>query len=595
MKKFLSLLLCLGLLSAPMTVCASAAAPDWAADAYAQLAEYGLLSQEQAPTSGDISRGDFAGLLADAVQAVLPAEELAAYPPVDPSFFADGVTDPSLLRAAAYGILEGTLTGDARYADADSSLTREQAAKMVCSALDFCGSLGYEVTAPGQSAVYADADAISDWAAPFTGRIAAYSIMVGDQAGNFNPLNSLDWPSAVVILSRSLERMELAASGLEVLALDSALDWSGARSFGAGDYSVSRPLTGFAKGYYIVDNGDGTVSGVVAPTAGQEGASFTVERYDAQGAVADTKTLSMELPILGTVFSGTDYNYAAFGQKSDGMNDSQEAWRIVQYDKDWNRLGAVSLTAGETYTTEPFRSAVPRMAESADGSTVALYAARTRYDGHQSNITFIMNTQPFSLRTCMGEEFPSNHVSHSFGQFIQYDGDEMVTVDHGDAYPRSFVLQAGGRELELLGIYGDIGDNVTNAIGSGFEVSDDSYLFLGCSAPQDGGSGQPWNVFLARADKNLSGVELTWLTDSGETINCARLVKLDGNTLVALWAQGDDLHYQVLDGQGARLGEEQALPGVPMPPTQPVVQDGSIRWIQAVGSGAPHLYTLTVG
>ena len=212
-----------------------------------------------------------------------------------------------------------------------------------------------------------------------------------------------------------------------------------------------------------------------------------------------------------------------------------------------------------------------------------------------SNITFIMNTQPFSLRTCMGEEFPSNHVSHSFGQFIQYDGDEMVTVDHGDAYPRSFVLQAGGRELELLGIYGDIGDNVTNAIGSGFEVSDDSYLFLGCSAPQDGGSGQPWNVFLARADKNLSGVELTWLTDSGETINCARLVKLDGNTLVALWAQGDDLHYQVLDGQGARLGEEQALPGVPMPPTQPVVQDGSIRWIQAVGSGAPHLYTLTVG
>lgn len=595
MKKVLSLLLCLGLLSVPMTAGASAAAPGWAADAYAELTEYGLLSQTQASASGDISRGDFAGLLADAVQAVLPAEKLASYPPADPSFFADGVTDPSLLRAAAYGILEGTLVGDVRYADADSPLTREQAAKMVCSALDFCGSLGYEVSVSGQGAVYTDAAAISDWAAPFTGRIAAYSIMVGDQAGNFNPLNSLDWPSAVVILSRTLERMELAASGLEVLSLNSALDWSGARSFGAGDFSVSRPLTGFAKGYYIVDNGDGTVSGVVAPTAGEAGASFTVERYDAQGAVTDTKTLSMELPILGTVFSGTTCNYVAFGQKNDGMHDSQETWRIVQYDKAWNRLGAVSLTAGDTYTTEPFRSAVPRMAESADGATVALYAARTRYDGHQSNITFIMNTQPFSLRECMGQQFPSNHVSHSFGQFIQYDGNTMVTVDHGDAYPRSFVLQAGGRELDLLEIYGATGENVTNAIGSGFEVSDSSYLFLGCSAPQDGSSGQPWNVFLARTDKNLNGVELTWLTHSGETINCARLVKLDGDTLVALWAQGGDLHYQVLDGQGAPVGSEQTLPGVPMPPTQPVVQDGSIRWIQADGTGAAHLYTLTVG
>ena len=586
MKRLLALLLCLGLLAAP----ARAAVPDWAADAYDALDARGLLTQERREASGDISRGDFAALLVDAVQAVLPAEELAAWPPVDPSFFDDEVEGDALLYAAAYGILEGAQVGDQRLAQADTPLNREQAAKMVCSALDFFTSLGYEVTAPGAPAVYADAAAISPWAAPFPGRVAAYSIMVGDQAGRFNPAGRLDWPSAMVALSRTLERMDLAASGLETLVLDSGLDWTGARSFGAGDYSVSRPLTGFAKGYYTVDNGDGTVSGVQVKNG-----VLTAEVYDSQGAVTAVKTLPAELPILGTVFSGRTYNYAAFGQKNDGTQDGQETWRIVQYDKAWNRLGAISLTAGETYTTEPFRSAVPRMAESADGETLVLYAARTRYDGHQSNITFLLDAQPFALRTCMGEQFPANHVSHSFGQFVQLDGDSMVTVDHGDAYPRSFVLQADGREETLLEIYGDIGDNVTHAIGSGFELSDSGFLFLGCSDPQSGGEDEPWNVFLTYTDKDLGSTRLTWLTHSGTTIDCARLVKLDGDSFAALWDEGGDLHVQLLDGQGSLTEDEMVLTGVPMPPTQPVVQDGAVRWVQADSAGTPRLYTLHLG
>ena len=430
---------------------------------------------------------------------------------------------------------------------------------------------------------------------------ARFSVPAVDEAGRPIPgvttqyIKWLDAGGTLLALESVTLEIRAPEPGLESLALDSAMSWSGARNFGAGDYAVARPLTGFAEGYYIVDNEDGTVSGVIVPTSGQAGGVFTVERYNAQGAVTATKTLSMELPVLGTVFSGATYNYVAFGQMNAALEDSLEVWRIVQYDKDWNRLGAVSLTGGETYTKEPFRSAVPRMAESADGQTVALYAARNRYDGHQSNITFVMNAQPFSLQTCMGEEFPSNHVSHSFGEFVQFDGDQMVTVDHGDAYPRSFVLQVGGKELDLLKIYGATGDNVTNAIGSGFEVSDSGYLFLGCSDPQDGVQGQPWNVFLAYTDKTADSVSLTWLTDSSQTINCARLVKLDGNTFAAMWNDGGDLHLQLLNGQGQRVGTEQVFPGIPMPPTQPLVQRGSIRWIQADESGDPYLYTLTIG
>ena len=99
MKRLLALLLCLGLLAVP----ARAAVPGWAEDAYAALDARGLLTQDRREASGDISRGDFAALLVDAVQAVLPAEELAAYPPKDPSFFDDAVEGDALLYAAAYG------------------------------------------------------------------------------------------------------------------------------------------------------------------------------------------------------------------------------------------------------------------------------------------------------------------------------------------------------------------------------------------------------------------------------------------------------------------------------------------------------------
>lgn len=392
------------------------------------------------------------------------------------------------------------------------------------------------------------------------------------------------------------------------LILNSGMDWSGANQFGANDWSVSKPKTGYAMGHYIVDNGDGTFSGLVVRPVQQkydyatgewvtiDPESIGVEVYNAQGQVVETKTLSMELPIFGSFLSGAEYNYIAFGQTNKAMNDSQEVWRVVQYDKAWNRLGSVSANGGETYTTEPFRSTVARMAESADGQKVVLYAARTRYDGHQSNITFVMNAEPFSIKTVMGEKFPSNHVSHSFGQFVQFDGDTFVTVDHGDAYPRAFVLQKGGREETLLAIAGSTGNNVTNAIGSGFEVSDSGYLFLGCSDPQTGSGGEPWNVFLTYTDKNLNSTTFTWLTNSAQTIDCARLVKLTGSSFLAMWQETDGIHYQRLDAQGNTVGSEEVLKDAPMPPTQPMVSNGTVYWIGVTSGSTPRvaLYTIPV-
>lgn len=586
MKKFIerltAFLICVCLIASALPAQA-AGAPDWAADAYKTLEARSILTDPK--TSGAITRGEFVELLVRLLEETAAAGELAAYPAKADGYFADSHSD-YLLKAAAYGILEGSLDGDQRYANAGDHLTREQAAKMVCSLLDFFSQkLGHPVESVGEPAIYGDAASISVWAQPFTGRVASYGLMKGDDLGNFNPQGNLDWPAAVVLGSRILSLLDGAAqkgpSAQETpstLELQNQVSWSGASGFGYGDISRSKPKTGYAMGYYTISNADGTVSGLVVGSD-----AVTVERFNADGSLAETKTLEKELSIFGAFFDSGEHFYLAFGQMYDKDDSSKEVWRIVQYDRQWNRLGTVSVNGKDSYTTQPFRSTVARMAVSGDSKTVTLYAARTRYDGHQSNITILMNTSPFSVQKVMGEQFPSNHVSHSFGQFVRYDGNTMVTVDHGDAYPRSFVFQDGTREIDLLEISGETGENVTHAIGSGFEVTQDGYLFLGCSTPQrdyDAEQSAPWNVFLTCLGKSGKNVELTWLTHSETTINRARLVKLGEDSFVAMWQQGEDVHYQKLNGKGGLVGTEQVLAGALIPPTEPVVINGDICWIQ---------------
>lgn len=582
MKKLTAFLLALCLLTSVLSARAEEDAPGWAAEAYDTLEERSILGYYK--TSGAITRYEFVELLVNLLNGAVPRTELTAYPAKDWDYFADTTGYP-LLYGATYGIIEGSIgDGGKRYANGNDHLTREQAAKMTCSLLDFFSdTLGHTVEPSGSPAVYQDAAAISDWALPFTQRVATYELMKGDDRGNFDPKGELSWPAAVVMGDRILKLLDSALGVGSYLVLQSNMDWSSATSFGTGDNSVARPKTGWQQNYYTIGNEDGTVSALVVRTGG-----ITVERFNADGSLAETKELEKELPIFGTFFDSGDHFYLAFGQKCDKDDSSREVWRIVQYDRSWNRLGSVSASGKESYTTEPFRSAVPRMAVSGDGKTVALYAARLRYDGHQSNITFTMDVSPFSMKEIMGNDFPDNHVSHSFGQFVQYDGDTMVTVDHGDAYPRSFVFQDGERKVDLFKIAGKGGENTTHAIGSGFEVTQDGYLFLGCSAPQedfDAEKSAPWNVlliYLNRSDQevNITRLHYTWLTDSETTINTARLVKLGENSFVAMWDQDGDVHWRKRDGEGDWGGREQVMEATPMPTTQPVVIDGDICWIQ---------------
>lgn len=367
MKKVLAavLSLCLLLGTAPAL---AASLPAWAEGSAAHLKENKVYPSGY---SGEIDRLNFLDLLLSTLRAALPDGTLDAVERKPSGYFADAPDtqhwEDRMNLAAGCGITEGTVdtaTG-ARYGNFDAAITRAEAAKMLCAALDFCAREGYEAQAPGQSAVYTDADTVPAWAAPYTGRVAAYGLMKGDDAGRFNPAGKLDWPSSIVMAGRVLDLIRPTVDAARPgVTLRGGIDWT--KALNVIDSAVAQPLTGYAKGYYAVSNGDGTLSGVVFPSGSD---TFTVERYDGQGNAVGSKSLPMELPIFGTFFDSGDHFYIAFGQENKDKDDGKEVWRVVQYDREWNRLGAVSVDGGDSYTTEPFRSTVSRMAVSEDGKT----------------------------------------------------------------------------------------------------------------------------------------------------------------------------------------------------------------------------------
>ena len=91
---------------------------------------------------------------------------------------------------------------------------------------------------------------------------------------------------------------------------------------------------------------------------------ITVERFHADGSLASSKSIEKELPAFGAFLDSGRHFYLAFGQSNDDEKDDQEAWRIVQYDRDWKRLGSASVNGGDSHTT-----GIPRTTASATSPT----------------------------------------------------------------------------------------------------------------------------------------------------------------------------------------------------------------------------------
>ena len=73
------------------------------------------------------------------------------------------------------------------------------------------------------------------------------------------------------------------------------------------------------------------------------------------------KTLDYELPVFGAYYAGEKYNYLVYGQN--GASAGTEIYRVVKYDKTFNRLAALSVPYEDCYTRIPFESGNVSVAE----------------------------------------------------------------------------------------------------------------------------------------------------------------------------------------------------------------------------------------
>lgn len=331
---------------------------------------------------------------------------------------------------------------------------------------------------------------------------------------------------------------------------------------------------------YIVKDNDGTFYSQYS-----SGDYIYIDTYDSKTyKLLNTQKVETELDLFGGFYSGEKYNYIVFGQNNTEENDEKEIIRIVKYDKQFNRIDDCSIKGEESFTTKPFDAGTVRMAE--NGNELTIHTSRERYttnDGlnHQSQLTIILDTDTMKTKNYLGE-FQKNHVSHSFNQFAQYDGDKLILVDHGDAYPRSIVLnkESGSEftEVDLFKIPGAIGANCTGVTIGGFEISDTNYLVAINSIDHNkvteytsyemiGLDLDERDIILLTCDKNTNSVKQIKFTDyinNNMLGSTPYLVKIDDNRFMLMWeefiynnknAESNGMKYVEIDGNGNKLTE----------------------------------------
>ncbi len=325
------------------------------------------------------------------------------------------------------------------------------------------------------------------------------------------------------------------------------------------------------------------------------GDSVVIEEYDSSFKLSWKKTIAMELPVWGGFYSGSEYNFFVFGQDNLDEDDSKPVVRIVRYTKNWYRIDCTELCGANTI--RPFDAGSLRMTEKDDVLYIhTCHQIYTMDDGlnHQTNMYIAVSIPYMKIISANYHVGGAGYVSHSFNQFILSDGDYIVRLDHGDAYPRAINISrftgAGNnaKEAEVFKICGVKGNNNTGVAIGGFETSDSAYLTAGSSVEQD-----PYNfnylatrnIFVLATDKDSLETTTNWLTHYGKDdpvmVLNPHLVKVSDREFVLLWSEIRDevskTYYVRIDGMGNAISEVYST-FYQLSDCKPVVRANELIW-----------------
>lgn len=363
---------------------------------------------------------------------------------------------------------------------------------------------------------------------------------------------------------------------------------------GAQDYNTYASVIAS----YLVPLSDGGVLKVQCYQNSEGADKLVVETYDKSLNLIQSKNIALGLTYFGGFYATQDAYYVLTGQDNEAENNSKEVFRVTKYDKNFTKKANASLYGANTYV--PFSAGSARFTSL--GKYLLIHTCHTMYassDGlhHQACVTMEIDTESMEVTDSYTKvmNYQYGYVSHSFNQFIQMDGTNLVTVDHGDAYPRAIVLLKYPKDAstgsyvpdyynpceryDVVGIDGSIGANYTGVSIGGFEITNTSYLATYNKDVSE--SGKARNIYLSIINKSTGEASYKKITSykaSEASATTPSLVKVSENLYLIMWTRGADVvYYQAIDASGKLVGETMALRGE-MSDCQPVVWNGSVLW-----------------
>lgn len=353
-----------------------------------------------------------------------------------------------------------------------------------------------------------------------------------------------------------------------------------------------------------VDEGWMTVRFIKKGVAINASGQIVVDTFDENYHMSSRKVITGELPVWGGFYAASDAYYIVTGQHNLDQDDSLEVFRITKYDLNWNRVKSVGLS--DCNTTVPFGYGC---AIDVKGKTLVIHTCHVMYtfiDGfrHQASATIMVDTDAMEITDTMMDIGGIGYVSHSFDQKVGLDGNRVVMLDVGDAYPRAAVINKADynsldgkfrsenytyheKSFNIMEFYGEEGENYVGANIGGFEMMDDSYLIVGNSVIQDElyAERKTRNVYVASVEKDLNNKKISWLTSYVEgdgTVTTPQTVKISDNSCMVFWSRKDTVYYTVIDGEGNQTSQVYQHKGY-LSNCKPVLYQGRIYWYTVDG------------
>ena len=295
--------------------------------------------------------------------------------------------------------------------------------------------------------------------------------------------------------------------------------------------------------------------------------------------------------------------YVAVGYDNPKKSKTKTVVKVMKYSSSWKLQKTCKIKGSASNQLAGIMCQDSNSRMMMYGSKLYLIMGRIMFSGHQSNISFLIDT-----KTMKYKEANEDYTSHSFNQFIRFDNDRLYISNHGDAYPRAVnltVVKAYGtkkqsvKEREPFKIKGETGYNYTGLAEGGMEVLGNHVMIAGISVPQNykvagvtGNSGNyVRNVFLTMTDKTTLKSQVKWLTtynpkSRNVSVSEVRTIKLSDDYMALMYTvtknDKDTLHYVVVNDTGKVVCHKTYKNMIFSAATQPILHNGSIVWTDAI-------------